>query len=257
MNRDQKGVPMSEIMIIECFECQSKVSTNILFEKKYDQEEYFQQEMSSRLDNTDDYIDNSYELDSGELSSLPIEDDFKDNFLFKVPYILYLLECPICYNPILALSNSKLGPSGTEFIGYEPPRIVWPKFQYLDSSIPSIVRKSIEEAQKCYMAQAYSACAVMCGRAMEALCKDQKTKDWQLSKGLKELKDRGIIDGRLYEWGESLKNRRNAEAHATDVDFSKEDAIDLLSFSKAICEYVYVLSQRYEDFKKREAKLHK
>ena len=245
---------MSEIMIIECFECQSMVSANILFEKKYEQEEYFQQEISFRLDNTNDYIDSSYELDSSERSSLPIEDDFKDKFLFKAPYILYLLECPICYNPILALSNSKLGPSGTEFIGYEAPIRVWPKFQYLDSSIPNIVRKSIEEAQKCYIAQAYSACAVMCGRAMEALCKDQKTKDWQLAKGLKELKDRGIIDGRLYEWGESLKNRRNTEAHANDVDFSKEDASDLLSFSKAICEYVYVLSQRYEDFKKREAK---
>ena len=81
---------MSEIMIIECFECQSMVSANILFEKKYEQEEYFQQEISFRLDNTNDYIDSSYELDSSERSSLPIEDDFKDKFLFKAPYILYL-----------------------------------------------------------------------------------------------------------------------------------------------------------------------
>ena len=69
-----------------------------------------------------------------------------------------------------------------------------------------------------------------------------------------ELKDKGIIDGRLYEWGNSLRERRNIGAHATDEEIIREDAIDVLDFTIAICEYVYVLTEKYEEFKAREAK---
>ena len=92
----------------------------------------------------------------------------------------------------------------------------------------------------------------MCGRAIEALCKERIKKKQTLEKGLKELKDKVIIDNRLFEWGEALRHRRNIGAHATGEDVSAEDAADLLDFSIAICDYVYVLSAKYEKFKQRE-----
>jgi hypothetical protein len=98
---------------------------------------------------------------------------------------------------------------------------------------------------KCFNAKAYSACAVMCGRALEALCKENGAKNWQLAKGIKELKEKGIIDGRLFEWSEALRDRRNIGAHVTEEDISKEDARDVLDFTVAICEYVYVLTDKY------------
>ena len=78
--------------------------------------------------------------------------------------------------------------------------------------------------------------------------------DWQLAKGLKELKDKGVIDGRLFEWGDSPRGRRNIGAHATDEEVSREDANDVLDFTIAICEYVYVLAEKYEGFKARDDK---
>jgi hypothetical protein len=167
------------------------------------------------------------------------------------PSCIYFLECPVCHRTMVG--RSFLVQIDYNDWDYENPSRLWPmKNRTLDWSIPKTVRKSIEEATKCYNANAYSACAVMCGRSIEALCKEHKTKNWQLAKGLKELKDKGIIDGRLFEWSEALKDLRNIGAHAYDKDISKEDARDVLDFAIAICEYVYVLTGKYEKFKKRE-----
>ena len=131
----------------------------------------------------------------------------------------------------------------------------WPEpVEPLDYSIPARTRKSLEEARKCFRAQAFSACAVMCGRAIEATCAEYKTKSKTLAAGLKELRDRKVIDQRLFEWAEALREQRNIGAHATEEDVSREDARDVLDFSIAICQYVFVLSQKYDDFKKRQAK---
>jgi len=43
-------------------------------------------------------------------------------------------------------------------------------------------------------------------------------------------------------------------AHASDHKVAKEDARDLLDFSSAICEYVFVLNEKFERFKKRQAR---
>jgi hypothetical protein len=66
--------------------------------------------------------------------------------------------------------------------------------------------------------------------------------------------ERGIIDKRLHEWGDELRKHRNLAAHATDARFALADAKNLYDFSTAICDYVFVLTEKFEDFKKRQAK---
>jgi hypothetical protein len=75
-----------------------------------------------------------------------------------------------------------------------------------------------------------------------------------IASGLKKLKDDGVIDNRLYEWGEALRKHRNLGAHATTVKVSKEDARDLLDFSIAICEYIFVLNAKSQRFQERQKK---
>ncbi len=170
-----------------------------------------------------------------------------------VPTCIFFLECTLCHRTMIG--HSHLVQVDYDEWDYDNPKRLWPEEKKnLDWSIPKAVRNSIEEATKCYKATAYSACAVMCGRSIEALCKEHGAKNWQLAKGVKELKDKGIIDGRLFDWSEALRDRRNIGAHATEEDISKEDARDVLDFTVAICEYVYVLSDKYEKFKKREIK---
>jgi hypothetical protein len=72
-----------------------------------------------------------------------------------------------------------------------------------------------------------------------------------LADGLKELLDQGVIDKRLFDWGDVLRKHRNIGAHATEEKIPKEDAKDLLEFVSAICEYVFILSDKFEKFMER------
>jgi hypothetical protein len=169
------------------------------------------------------------------------------------PYKITILECPACSTVIVGGSDLVQDRSG-EYEWTDPVRL-WPDpIEQLSFSIPGPSRKSLEEANRCFRAQAFSACAVMCGRAIEAVCAAYETKSKNLAGGLKELRDKGIIDQRLFEWAEALREQRNIGAHATDKDVSRDDARDVLDFSIAICQYVFVLSEKYEDFKARQAK---
>lgn len=73
-----------------------------------------------------------------------------------------------------------------------------------------------------------------------------------LAKGLESLKKGGVIDTRLFEWGEALRKHRNLGAHATTERVSKADARDLLDFATAICDYVFVLNEKFERFRARQ-----
>jgi hypothetical protein len=166
------------------------------------------------------------------------------------PFKVVLLECPVCKEPLLGYQE--FGPDLEEWI---TGGRLWPK--PANSSrwlLPSDVGDSLEEAEKCYNARAYSACAVMCGRSLEALCQNYQTKSKTIAGGLKELRERKIIDDRLYQWGEALRQQRNLGAHATGEKITKEDARDILDFANAICEYVFILSEKFEKFKKRQEK---
>ena len=97
----------------------------------------------------------------------------------------------------------------------------------------------------------------MAGRAIEGVCQfhaSAKSTKANLAAGLKELKTKGLIDDRIYKWGEELRKHRNLGAHASDVKVLREDAADLLDFASAICEYVFVLHAKFERFEQRAAK---
>src|SRR5437667_7681728 len=98
------------------------------------------------------------------------------------PYKVLFLECPACHRTMIGAAD--LMQISEEDWAYDEPARLWPETKdRLDVSIPALVQKSIREARACYRAKAFSACAVMCGRALEAICKAHKTKDWQLARG--------------------------------------------------------------------------
>jgi Domain of unknown function (DUF4145) len=169
------------------------------------------------------------------------------------PYKISFLQCPECKTAMLAQANYRQV-DYNEW-DYDRPTRLWPEpVDIVHVSIPTMTRLSLEEASKCFGAQAYAACAVMCGRAIEAICAEHDTKSKNLGAGLKELKDRQIIDQRLFEWSEALRHLRNIGAHASTEHISREDARDVFDFALAICEYVFVLAQKYAAFKERQAK---
>lgn len=168
-----------------------------------------------------------------------------------VPSKVALVKCNVCKEPLVGLSEIvQIGHDEWDWSNLER---LWPAPEDdIDWEIPEIARVSLIEARTCFKAKAYTACAVMCGRAIEGVCKHHNAKSRTLAKGLEDLKKKGVIDERIYEWGEALRVARNLGAHASTDRVSRDDARDLLDFSNAICEYVFVLNAKFERFKERQ-----
>jgi hypothetical protein len=168
------------------------------------------------------------------------------------PFRAVLLECPNCKNALLAGQILEYFEKGST---WDEPTRLWPTPEkFLSHHIPEIVRTSLEEANLCFKARAYAACVVMCGRSLEGVCRHHKTKSQYLGGGLKELRERDLIDGRLFQWAQELQKSRNLSAHATGEKVSKQDAQDLLDFTNAICDYLFVLTAKFDAFIARRKK---
>ena len=164
-----------------------------------------------------------------------------------------LVACSSCHRALVAREVWE-GEDDSGISIWSKPIRVWPRPERESTSMfPDIVRASLEEAQRCHRAAAYTASAVMCGRALEGVCVHFDTKDRNLNKGLKELLDRQLIDQRLFEWSEELRKHRNLAAHASGEKVSREDATDLLDFVNAICEYVFILTPKFHSYMERKS----
>lgn len=171
---------------------------------------------------------------------------------YPFPCKRVLVQCPVCKSALLGITEKiQVGYDDWEWDNLH--RLWPPQDASVDREIPEIASVSLVEARLCFKAKAYSACAVMCGRTIEGLCMHHKTKNKTLAGGLKELKEAEVIDTRLFEWGEALRKHRNIGAHASSEKISKEDAKDLLDFSSAIREYVFVLNTKFNRFVERSA----
>ena len=94
----------------------------------------------------------------------------------------------------------------------------------------------------------------MTGRALEGLVRHFTNPQMYLGPGIKELHKVGIIDKRLLNWATALHLDRNDAAHSSGQTFSADDAENLLAFATAICEYVFVFAERFQEFQKRRTK---
>lgn len=168
------------------------------------------------------------------------------------PFQYSFVTCQICNEPMVMSQDWDFDNDGGDF---GIPRRVWPApFESLSFSIPDTIRNSIREAEICFKAGAYNASTVMSARAIEFLGLDHKIRLRGLMRKLEKLKEKRVIDGKLFDWGETLMKKRNLVTHDDRFSISKPDAADLLDFTKAICNYVYVLEDKYQNFLKRQSK---
>ncbi len=157
-----------------------------------------------------------------------------------------LVQCRHCLMPSLELREDYGG-------GFEQdePVFVYPEPRRLNPGIPPALRREWEEAKVCFDAKAYAACAVMTRRTLEGTCKELGVKEKNLSRALKKLKEKGLIDGVLAEWAKALRLAGNRGAHFSGEVVSREDAENALAFTEALLDHVYVLRKRFEDFMNR------
>ena len=189
---------------------------------------------------------------------------------------LYVGKCPRCGTLLAGKSHQTAFIEwGAEFDEWSDVVRLYPNPTKTFSSyrIPRVVTDSLIEGERSLQAGAHTAACVMFGRALEAVCRNVlqpststslrrgqrrsgvetsvPTKKIMLAEGIRELKDRNFIDQRLYDWSQQLKAFRDIAAHPDDISISRRDAEDLHTFVYAIVEYIYDLTDRYEEFKKR------
>jgi hypothetical protein len=159
------------------------------------------------------------------------------------------LKCPRCSRPFIMLQvDSEPGWS-------EPQRLYPPREMGLSSTIPPSIRLAYEEARTCFNAKAYTAAAIMCRKTLEGIADEHKIIGRNLASAIKEMKDKGIIESKLYEWADMLRISGNEAAHGVNATISSQDAKDILEFTNALLEYIFTFQDKFAQFQKRRGGL--
>lgn len=171
--------------------------------------------------------------------------DYKyDDEESQIPGSRYeLWKCPNCQRPFVVDNDDIFG--GTLLYPPEDNRV--------NQNLPAPLKSAYSEAISCFKAKAYTATAIMCRKTLEGICVEHGAKGNNLVKNLKELKDEGVIENRLFEWADALRISGNEAAHDVAITISPEDARDILEFTNALLEYVFTFRDKFEEFNKRRS----
>jgi len=157
------------------------------------------------------------------------------------------LKCPRCARPFVMVQVDD-GP------GWDEPSRLYPPIEMgVGLAIPNSLRLAYDEARACFRAKAYTATAIMCRKTLEGIADENKITARNLAASLKEMKEKGIIENRLYEWADALRIFGNEAAHGVNTRISPQDAKDILEFTHALLEYVFTFQEKFEQFKNRQS----
>ena len=73
-----------------------------------------------------------------------------------------------------------------------------------------------------------------------------------LDTAVKKLREDGVIDGWLGEWADQLRLSGNSAAHDLNDAIDGDDAKDLIPFTEALLNYVFVLREQFAAFQARQ-----
>ncbi len=183
-------------------------------------------------------------VDAKVLSSYDV---FRDGDDFATRYSF--AKCPQCARPLLAVEDV-YGPDYAD----DPIRLYPARDMHLSSAVPNAIAEAYSEARSCFRAKAYTAAAIMCRKALQGICHFHGIRKRTLQASLLELKKQEVIESRLYEWADALRISGNEAAHDVSVTVSRDDAADIMEFTRALLEYVYTYREKFEAFKARRAK---
>lgn len=160
------------------------------------------------------------------------------------------LRCPQCSSPFLALQEDYGNGWDNESTRLFPPRD-----KQVNPAFPEPIRNAYKEALSCFKGKNYTAAAIMCRKTLDGICSVHGIKAKNLSLGLKEMKSKGVIESRLFEWAEALRISGNEAAHDVQTTISAQDAKDIIAFTDALLEYVFTFRDKFNEFIERRKKL--
>ena len=191
-----------------------------------------------------------------------------------VYYSFKILECFNCkkFNVIQVTDTNEdiyiTGEYDEEMASINPKiEYLYPSYNKIQTLFSvSLVYQEIHEgykaAQICFKRGLYRQAIQNCRLILEQLCimfriDDKKTRS--LGDKINHLKEKGIIDEILYKWAKEIKSIGDDAAHPNSspeslIEFSKEDAEDILEFTHTILKYCLEHRVRFEKLRKRRNK---
>jgi hypothetical protein len=158
--------------------------------------------------------------------------------------------CRRCNGPFL-VRESLYGIPG-EFETITEEKLLFPVATARDlDGVPEPILRSIEQADRSYTTGSYDAAALMCRRALEAVCKALSASGSNLALKLRNLNETGHIDQKLLSWAQGVRLVGNDAAHDVENAVTKQDARDILDLTTAILMYVFSLDRKFREFESR------
>ncbi len=182
---------------------------------------------------------------------------FSDDGLSPVRSTEYAMAvCKRCGSPYLTKqayleipeASDIAAPQGDPVVLYPGPR------RSVSADVPGKISKAHADAVRSFRADLPVPCAIMCRKAIEALCHELGASGRTLFDRLRDLEARKVIDSKLLAWADGLRVVGNDAAHDLEASVSRQDATDALEFIEAICQYVFSLSRRFDAFQRRRSK---
>lgn len=161
--------------------------------------------------------------------------------------------CQSCLGPLLFERLADVADG--QMYPWDPRVLVYPtQGGELSQAVPDTLRQTFTEAVKCMQAGCYTASVIMGRRLVEGLANLNGAQGRTLAAKLAHLKSKGILDARLLEWSDLIKNVGNDGAHETNSAVSRQDAQEVLRFVEALVDYHYTYRAQYDAFvERREA----
>lgn len=167
-----------------------------------------------------------------------------------------LMKCRACRQPTL-LEREKFF---AEYEEFRPTDVVvgvnriYPADDALWEYLPPAVAKVYGAAANVRFADP-GAYAVLIGKTLEVVCKNEGAEGRTLELKLRDLANSGHIPSVLAQMGHQLRKFRNFGAHADEGnEVTKEDLPIIREFVEAILEYLYVAPRKLAALEQRIAK---
>lgn len=134
-------------------------------------------------------------------------------------------------------------------------KVLYPNKDYhINPAIPDLLRKALFEAILCLRAAAYTSTVIMCRRTLEGFVVVQGVNKTNLKKAILELSWKEIINKQLCALADELRISGYEAAHDIEIEFSTDDARDIVDFTIVILDFTYSFKIKFEAFKSRKEK---
>lgn len=139
--------------------------------------------------------------------------------------------------------------------GHWDSEVLYPKQRQVSQQVPQQIRDDYDEAQRCLLANADTAAALLLRRGLEQVCLDHGIEDAGATRPLiaklQRLHELGTLPDDLMDWATSITLVGDEGVHSRDV--SREDVLAADRFFEALCDYLYAYRRQYDAFVQRRA----